>query len=216
MDGNASWARANGKDQFDGYLNGMRNLVKVALLCDKFGVKYATFYAFSTENWKRPKKWVVEFMNLAMSFYENDQSINELKQAGAKLILLGDITRLEPKMQKILLNLIEETKDNTGVNVCLAISYGGRDDIVRACGKIIEQNKEITEESISENLDTAGIPDPDVVVRSSGKYRLSNFLLWQSSYSELCFTDVFWPDFSENNLEKVITEFRRRKRTYGK
>jgi undecaprenyl diphosphate synthase len=216
MDGNSSWAAANGVRQLDGYLSGMRNLVRIAVLCGKFDIKYATFYAFSTENWERPSKWIMEFMNLAMSFYENDSSIGDLKRAGAKLILLGDITRLELKMQKILLGLVEETRDNPGITVCLAINYGGRDEIVRACRKIVEQNGEITEENIGRNLDSSGIPDPDIIVRSSGKRRLSNFLLWQSSYSELYFTNVLWPDFSEYNLREVITEFGVRERTYGK
>jgi undecaprenyl diphosphate synthase len=216
MDGNASWAAANGRGQLDGYLRGMRNLIKIALLCKKFGMKYATFYAFSTENWQRPQKWIIEFMNLAMSFYETDPSINDLKKEGAKLILLGDLARLDSKMQRTLRNLEEETKFNTGINVCLAISYGGRDEIVRACRKIVDRGDVITEERITMNLDTSGVPDPDIIVRSSGKCRLSNFLLWQSSYSELYFADVFWPDFAESDLEKAIAEFKVRKRTYGK
>lgn len=216
MDGNSSWARNTGVSQLDGYLEGMRNLSRIALECQKIGIKRATFYAFSTENWNRPRAWVRSFMNLAKKFYNEDPSIEQLKNASIKLELIGNIDKLDEEFQKNLLELVEQTRNNKGTEVCLAISYGGRDEIVRACHRILSENMEITEETISSHLDTGVVPDPDMIVRTSGKQRLSNFLLWQSSYSELFFTEVYWPEFSSADLKKVIEDFDRRTRTYGK
>jgi undecaprenyl diphosphate synthase len=216
MDGNLSWAKKNKLDMMEGYSAGMRNFVNVILFCKNFGIKYTTFYAFSTENWNRSKSWITSFMNLTMSFYENDPCIKILGEAKIKLVLLGNIAKLDKKMQKILNDLVENTKNNKCINVCLAISYGAKDEIVRACQKISENNLDITEENINKHLDTKGIPDPDIIIRTSGKQRLSNFLLWQASYSELYFTNTLWPDFGKEELQDILIDYGKRERTYGK
>ena len=216
MDGNSSWAALNNRPKMEGYLKGMQNMSKTILNVKDFGIKYATFYAFSTENWNRPKSWISEFMSLALNFLRNDPSIKDLLNANAKLKIIGDKTKLSQEIQDILNEYEEKTKDNTDIVVQLAISYGARDEIVRTINKISKLGLEASEENISNNLDTAGIPDPDMIVRTSGKQRLSNFLLWQAAYSEFYFSQLFWPEFDKTELQKVINEFANRKRTYGK
>ena len=216
MDGNSSWAILNNRPKMDGYLKGMQNMSKTILNVKDLGIKYATFYAFSSENWNRPKSWVSEFMRLALNFFRNDPSIKAVLDAKAKLKVIGDKTKLSQEIQDILNEYEEKTKDNTDIVVQLAISYGARDEIVRAINKISKLGLKPSEENISNNLDTAGIPDPDMIVRTSGKQRLSNFLLWQAAYSEFYFSDLLWPDFDKIELQKAINEFSNRKRTYGK
>jgi undecaprenyl diphosphate synthase len=215
MDGNSSWALSKGVFQFDGYLCGMKNISKIVFECIKNEVKYATFFAFSTENWNRTEHWISSFMLLSKNFFKNDPSIDQMKNAGVRLNLIGDITRLDNDLQEILLKAVADTKDNNKIDVYLALNYGGHDEIVRASRKIAAKKLEITEKTIKEHLDTAGIPDPDMIIRTGGEQRLSNFLLWQSSYSELYFTRVFWPDFDEFELQKAIDDFYMRERKYG-
>lgn len=215
MDGNSSWASSRGVSQFDGYLCGMKNISRIVFACIKNEVRYVTFYAFSTENWNRPEHWINRFMTLSKNFFKNDPSIDQMKNAGVRLNLIGDATMLDNDLQEILFKAVADTKDNDKMDVCLALSYGGRNEIIRALRKITAKKLEITEKTIEEHLDTAGIPDPDMIVRTSGKQRLSNFLLWQSSYSELYFTHVFWPDFDEFELQKAIDDFYMRERKYG-
>lgn len=216
MDGNSSWAKLNKKPQIDGYRFGMRNLSDIAVKCKELGIEYVSFYAFSSENWERPASWIKEFMNLAKFFIQNDSSLKKLEKEQAKLILLGNIDKLDPDLRKLFENLVEKSKNNNGIKICLAISYGGRDEIVRACKKLASFGAEITEQAISENLDTSGIPDPDLLIRTSGNQRLSNFFLWQLSYSELYFSKKYWPDFDENELKVAIDDFYLRERKYGK
>ncbi len=216
MDGNSSWATLNNCPKMEGYLKGMQNMSKIILELKNSSIKYATFYAFSSENWNRPKSWVAEFMRLALNFFRNDPSIKAVLNANARLKVIGDKTKLSQEIQDILMEYEEKTKDNTDIIVQLAISYGARDEIIRCLKKISELGLDISEEVISYNLDTAGIPDPDMIIRTSGKQRLSNFLLWQSAYSEFYFSDLLWPDFSKTELQKAIKEFSNRKRTYGK
>ncbi|MBQ9335125.1 MAG: di-trans,poly-cis-decaprenylcistransferase [Alphaproteobacteria bacterium] len=216
MDGNSTWAKRNNKSVMDGYLAGMRTMAQTILDAKELGVRYATFYAFSTENWKRPQMWVSDFMSLAMRFFRNDPSVTTVLNAGAKLKVIGDITKLSQELQDILNKYMKETASNTGITVQIAISYGARDEIVRAMKRMSEQNIEFSVDNISQNLDTAGIPDPDLIIRTSSKQRLSNFLLWQASYSELYFSDILWPDFNKSELEKALDEYSRRERTYGK
>ncbi len=216
MDGNSSWATLNNRPKMEGYLKGMQNMSKVILELKNLSIKYATFYAFSSENWNRPKSWVSEFMKLALSFFRNDPSIKIIRNANAKLKIIGDKTKLSQEIQDILTEHEEKTKDNTDIIVQLAISYGARDEIVRCLRNISKLGLDISEENISSNLDTAGIPDPDMIIRTSGKQRLSNFLLWQATYSEFYFSDLLWPDFDKTELQKAINEFQKRKRTYGK
>jgi undecaprenyl diphosphate synthase len=215
MDGNSSWARCNGKPIMDGYLRGMRTMADTIINAKNLNVHYVTFYAFSSENWKRPEHWVIDFMNLAMRFLKNDDSIQRILDIGAKLKVIGDKSKLTADFQKIIEENEEKTKNNDGITVQLAINYGARDEIVRAVRRMAKFNIDFNEESISNNLDTVGIPDPQLIIRTSGKKRLSNFLLWQISYSELYFPSVLWPDFDKIELEKAIDEFSKRHRTYG-
>lgn len=216
MDGNSTWAKENNKPVMDGYLAGMRTMAQTILDAKELGVKYVTFYAFSMENWGRPQKWVSDFMALALRFFKNDKSIKEVLQAGAKLKVIGDITRLSQEVQNILNEYIERTKNHSDITVQIAISYGARDEIVRTVQKMQEQGIDFTVDNISNNLDTAGVPDPDLIIRTSSKQRLSNFLLWQCSYSELYFSNLLWGDFNKAELKKAIDEYSKRERTYGK
>ncbi len=216
MDGNSTWAKEQHKSVMDGYLTGMRTMAQTILDAQALGVEYTTFYAFSMENWERPAKWVSDFMALVMRFFKNDASIEKVLNAGAKLKVIGDTPRLSQEFQDILQKYTEETANNTGITVQIAISYSARDEIVRAVKKMSENNIEFTIENVSNNLDTAGGPDPDLIIRTSSKQRLSNFLLWQCSYSELYFSDILWPDFNKSELEKAIAEYSKRERTYGK
>lgn len=211
MDGNSTWAKNNNKNSKDGYIAGMNTLIDIALLCEARKIKYATFYAFSTENWLRPKNWLDSFFGTAFEFLNNDAMMQRINHM--KLVLIGDINRLDSRLRNKLYDLVEQSKHNTGMLVCLAISYGGRDEIVRACKKI---TGEITEDAISQNLDTAGLPDPDLIIRTKSAKRMSNFLLWQSAYSELFFADMLWPDFNEQDLDIAIADYNERKRTYGR
>lgn len=212
MDGNSTWARNKGLDILDGYLAGMRNLAN--LICN-ITVPFATFYAFSTENWGRPKKWIDSFMNLAINFLESDPLIQKVLDAKIKLKAIGDRSRLPVSLQEIIIKYENLTKDNKGTVMQLAMSYGARDEIVRAVKKIKDTDVDITEENLSRCLDTSGIPDPDLVIRTSGKKRLSNFLLWQVAYSEFYSTDTLWPDFSLDDYNNAIADFENRHRTFG-
>ena len=216
MDGNSSWASVNNVPQMNGYLKGMQNMAQIILAAKDLGIEYTTFYAFSSENWNRPKVWVSAFMKLALAFFRNDPAIQTLLNAKARLKVIGDKSKLSKEIQDILNEYEEKTKHNTAINVQLAISYGARDEIVRAAKRVIDAGLALSEETISNNLDTSGIPDPDMIIRTSGKQRLSNFLLWQASYSEFYFSKLLWPDFNKSELQNAINEFHKRKRTYGK
>ncbi len=216
MDGNATWATVHNCSQIEGYREGMKNLVRISKACRDFHIKYITFYAFSTENWKRPEEWIQSFMNLAVEFFETDPSVEELINSDAKLTLIGDVTKLDERLQKILIGLVEKTQNHNGINVCVAVSYGSRDEIVRAVEKMRLNNIPITEQNISASLDTKDFPDPDMIIRTSGKQRLSNFLLWQASYSELYFSEALWPDFGPGDLKLAMDDYYKRMRTYGK
>jgi undecaprenyl diphosphate synthase len=216
MDGNSTWAKKNNKAIMDGYLEGMRTMTNVIPLAKNLGLKYVTFYAFSSENWGRPKKWLFNFMKLITKFLNGNDMITKALEANARVNVIGDLSKLSAEFQNILKEYVAKTIDNQGMTIQLAINYGGRDEIVRAARKVSKLGLEFTEENISDNLDTGGIPDPELIIRTSGKQRISNFLLWQASYSEFYFSDVLWPDFGELELQNAINEFLSRKRTYGK
>ena len=215
MDGNSSWAKHNGKPAMEGYLRGLKTLSNMIIDCNDLGIKYMTCYAFSSENWKRPSDWVLEFMNLIKWFFKNDESIKRALGVSPKINFIGNTSKLDKEFQSIIKEYEEKTKNNTGIVVNLAVSYGGRDEIVRTVKKMLDQGIEITEENISNNLDTAGCPDPDLLIRTSNKYRLSNFLPWQLSYTEFYFSTLFWPEFDKEELNKAIAEFSKRNRTFG-
>ena len=220
MDGNRRWARKMGKEVSEGHKAGADNLEKIARFCNKIGVKILTVYAFSTENWKRSESEVSALMLLLKNYLK--KFAKNANKENIKIEVLGDIQRLDNGLKKSINDAIEKTKNNTGLIVNVALNYGGRDEITNAVKKIALkiQNKEITvedinEKIISENLYTENQPDPDLLIRTSGEIRTSNFLPWQLVYSEFYFTDVYWPDFGEKDLMEAIHTFNKRNRKFG-
>jgi len=220
MDGNRRWARVQGKPASFGHKAGAKTLENIVRYANKIGLKYITVYAFSTENWKRTEEEVKALMLLLQSYL--DDYSKRADSENIKVKVLGDITALSQGMQKSIINCMERTKNNTGITFNIALNYGGRDEIVRAVKKIaqkVEDKKlkveDINEDMISQNLYTAGEPDPDLVIRTSGEIRLSNFLPWQVVYSEFLFVDKNWPDFSEADLNEAIIEYQKRTRKFG-
>jgi undecaprenyl diphosphate synthase len=216
VDGNSTWAKENKVSRIDGYKAGMDAVANTIMAASRIGIKFVTFYVFSSENWLRSAEWVKEFMGLAKKFFKTDEKIQRILTGGTRLKIIGDIAKLDREFQAILIDHVAKTASNKGIIVQLAVSYGGRDEIARTARKIAELGLDFTEETFSQNLDTAGIPDPQLIVRTGRKQRLSNFLLWQASYSELYFPNILWPDFDETQLQMAIEEFHKRERTYGK
>ncbi len=216
MDGNSTWAKIQNKPVLDGYLAGMRKLANIICYLNNINIPYVTCYAFSSENWLRPKAWIDSFMNLAIKFLEKDPLIQTVIDANIKLKIIGNKSKLPNRLQEIIEYYENITRNNKGTLMQLAMSYGGRDEIVRAVQRVINSKLEINENNINNNLDTSGVPDPDLIIRTSSKKRLSNFLLWQASYSEFYSSDLLWPDFNEEALHKAINDFNNRTRTYGK
>ena len=220
MDGNRRWARKQGKSASYGHKEGAKTLENIVRYANKIGLQYITVYAFSTENWKRAEEEVKALMMLLQSYL--DDYSKRADTENIKVKILGDISALSEGMQKSIKKCMERTKDNTGVTFNIALNYGGRDEILKAVKQIarkVKENKiepeDITEEMISKNLYTKDEPDPDLVIRTSGELRLSNFLPWQSVYSELLFIDKNWPDFSEEDLDNAIIEYQKRTRKFG-
>ena len=220
MDGNRRWARQKGLDIKQGHKEGAKTLEKIVRYANKIGLEYITVYAFSTENWKRTQDEVGALM-LLLQNYLDDYS-KRADTENIKVKVLGDITALSNGMQKSIQKCMERTKDNTGVTFNIALNYGGRDEIVKAVRKIAQDVKDgnlkiedINEETISNSLYTAGQPDPDLLIRTSGEIRTSNFLPWQIVYSEFVFTDKNWPDFEEKDLDEAIEIYQRRNRKFG-
>jgi len=221
MDGNGRWAKSKGNMRSYGHKAGVDSVRDITEACAQIGVKYLTLYAFSTENWGRPKIEVNALMRLlANSLRKEADNLNE---NNIKLETIGQIDRFPRKCQRELREVIELTKDNDRLQLCLALSYSGRWDITEAVKKIAHQVKDgtinpedIDDEMIGGHLSTADIPDPDLIIRTSGEYRLSNFLLWQLAYSELYITETYWPDFRRNELYKAIQSFQQRERRFGK
>ena len=220
MDGNRRWARAQGKPASFGHKAGAKTLEKIVRYANKIGLEYITVYAFSTENWKRTEEEVKALMMLLQSYL--DDYSKRADSENIKVNILGDITALSQRMQKSIENCMKRTKNNTGVTFNIALNYGGRDEIIRAVKRIAEQAQnnqikidDINEKMISDNLYTADQPDPDLVIRTSGEIRLSNFLSWQVAYSELLFIEKNWPDFTEQDLDDAIMEYQKRTRKFG-
>lgn len=222
MDGNRRWARLKNKSSIFGHRQGVKSLKKTIETADKFGIKYLTVYAFSTENWGRKKEEVEFLMSLLKETVQNE--LQELHENNVKVRIIGDLNSLSNDLKGVLAGLEHLTSENTGLNLQIAINYGSRNEITNAVMRIYEDIKtgkisgseEITDELISRYLYTAGIPDPDLLVRTGGEQRLSNYLLWQSAYTEIYVTDTFWPDFDETALEKAVQVFAGRSRRYGK
>lgn len=220
MDGNRRWAKAQGKPASFGHKEGAKTLEKIVRYANKIGLEYITVYAFSTENWKRAEEEVSALM-LLLQNYLDDYS-KRADTENIKIKILGDITVLSEGMQKSIKKCIERTKENTGITFNIALNYGGRDEIIKAVKQIARRVKEneikiedITEEMMSNNLYTKGEPDPDLLIRTSGELRLSNFLPWQLVYTEFLFIDKNWPEFEEEDLDKAIIEYQKRTRKFG-
>ena len=216
MDGNGRWAIDKGMDRLLGHKEGAKSAKKIIEVCSDLKIKYLTLYAFSTENWNRPQYEVDSLMSLLSSMLENE--IKELERNNIVFSVVGRIEDLPTSVQKIISEAIDRTKNNTGLILSLALSYGGRQEIIDAINKIILSKKSeiIDEEIVKNNLYCPEIPDPDLIIRTAGEYRLSNFLLWQSAYAELFVSDKNWPDFKEKDLIKALKDFENRDRTFGK
>ena len=220
MDGNQRWAVANNKSVSEGHRRGAETLKNVIRGAAELGVKYLTVYAFSTENWDRPDDEVSGLMEILQ--YHLLNSVDEINENGVRLKFIGDRSKLDPELLPLLDEALRQTKDNKTITLVIAFNYGGRSEIVRAVKKLAKEvladkvsPEDVTEAFFEEYLDTRGIPDPDIFIRPAGEKRISNFLLWQSAYTEFIFTDVMWPDFSKEHLQKAIQEFGERNRRYG-
>ena len=217
MDGNRRWAKEKNLPSAMGHKKGVDALKTTLRACKDFGIKYLTVYAFSTENWKRKKEEVDFLMELLAITLTNE--LAEMHSEGVVISFIGDISKLSNKLQKILANSVETTKNNTGVHLQIAFNYGARDEIVHAVKSIVGKgvkSEDITEEMISENLYTKNIPDPDLLIRTGGEKRISNYLLWQIAYSEILVTDEYWPEFGRDSLAEAVEEFKNRQRRFGK
>jgi undecaprenyl diphosphate synthase len=220
MDGNGRWAKKRGLPRTMGHAQGAKVVEQILEDADHMGIRYLTVYAFSTENWTRPGTEVKALMNLLRTYMKT--SLAKCAKNNVRIRVIGDKSRLDPDLQDSIRTLEEATKNNTGIGFQIAINYGSRDEIARAVRKIAQKTaagelrpEDITEETISDALDTAGIPDPDLLIRTCGEERLSNFLMWQLSYSEMYFTDTAWPDFTKEELEKAVDAYNHRERRFG-
>ncbi len=221
MDGNGRWAKKRGLPRILGHRQGVKAVKKVVRIAGEIGVKYLTLYTFSTENWKRPKREISAIMKLLGETTRRE--LAELLENNVRLIATGDIGKLPEKRRDILLDAINKTMNNTGLVLNLALNYSGRTEIIEAVRGIVRDivDGRISPDSIDDAmfagyLQTNGLPDPDLLIRTSGEMRISNFLIWQTSYTELYVTDVLWPDFNENDFLLAIREFQKRERRFGK
>jgi undecaprenyl diphosphate synthase len=216
MDGNGRWAKTKGAARIFGHRNAIKAVREVTETCAEIGIQYLTLYAFSTENWNRPKIEVQALMALLVSTIKNE--IKTLMDNNVKLEAIGDISKLPKEARGNLEEAKLKTRENTGLTLILALNYSGRWDITQAVKRIIEDQseEEVTNELVDKFLSTAGIPDPELLIRTSGEMRISNFLLWQMAYTELFFTDVLWPDFRKEHLNEAILAYQRRERRFGK
>lgn len=220
MDGNGRWARRRGLPRVAGHHAGMTTVREIIRACDDFGIECLTLYAFSTENWKRPEKEVEYLMRLPEQFFRTE--IDELVARGVRVRFIGDTSKLPAYTQETVRSSLLRTQHNAGMIVNFALNYGGRWDVLTAvqaiAGRVAEGEilpADIDEELITETLSTGALRDPDLIIRTSGEIRLSNFLIWQAAYAELWFTDLYWPDFSRETLGEAIKDFAGRKRRYG-
>ncbi len=214
MDGNGRWAEARGKKRSFGHKHGSDNVDRIASYAFERGIKVVSLYAFSTENWQRPQEEVDELMRLLSVYFK--RFLTKFVKNKIKVKIMGDMSALTPKLQQEINDILEKTKDYDGGVLCLGINYGGRQEIVNAVNTLIKNGQPVTVENLSNNLYTSELGEPDLIIRTGGEYRLSNFMLFQGAYSELYFTDVLWPDFDEKELEKAIESFSGRTRRFGK
>ena len=215
MDGNGRWAKNRGLPRTAGHIQGAKTFKKCVGYCRDMGVECVTFYAFSTENWKRPKAEVDAIMKLFSQYLDDAMKMTE---EDAKFVFLGDPEPLSDELKKKIRIVTDASAENKGIVCCIAINYGGRDDIVHAVRSIMNDNisaDEVDEALISERLYTKNLPEVDLIIRPSGEQRLSNFLIWQAAYAEYVFMDVLWPDFGKSDLEEAVAEYSRRNRRFG-
>jgi len=220
MDGNGRWAKQHALGRIMGHQKGVEAVRKTVRLCREIGIQYLTLYAFSVENWLRPDQEVAALMQILRQYLRSE--LAEMMENDIRLHAIGDIDGLQAPVRKLLAETMARTAGNRGMVLNLALSYGGQDEIIRAVRRIAEDVREgtlaaedITRESFAAYLYTAGIPDPDLLIRTSGEFRISNFLLWQSAYTEFYFTGVLWPDFDKKDLFAAIADYQRRERRYG-
>ncbi len=221
MDGNGRWAKKNGLIRAMGHKVGVESVQNIVKASSQLGIKVLTLYAFSSENWQRPAPEIKILMTLLQTYLRKE--LANLIQNNIRLICIGQREKLPPEILKVLEDTIAQTANNTGMTLSLALSYGSRDEIVRSVRAIVDEclnghikPEEITEQTINDHLYTAGIPDPDLIIRTSGESRLSNFLLWQASYAEIYITETPWPKFRRDNLIKAIANYQKRQRRFGK
>lgn len=221
MDGNGRWAKSKGNVRIYGHKVGVDSVRDIVEVCAQLGVKHLTLYAFSTENWNRPEAEVGALMQILIQSLRREAK--RLNKNNIRLTTIGQTDRFSDSIKKALNEAMDLTKDNNRMQLCLALSYSGRWDIVQAVKKIAQkaaegqlQSEQINDDLISNHLVTASIPDPDLIIRTSGEFRISNFLLWQLAYSELYITDTFWPDFRRDELYKAIESYQKRERRFGK
>jgi undecaprenyl diphosphate synthase len=221
MDGNGRWAKSQGQHRLFGHAEGVLSVKEIIKTAREIGVQYLTMYAFSTENWNRPAEEVAGLMDLLVQAITNET--DEMHENGVRLMTIGDISALPESCVVSLNEATHKTRENTNLTLVLALNYSARSEITNACQTLAEEVKngviavnQITEDSISEKLNTSGIPDPELLIRTSGECRISNFLLWQLSYTELYFTPVYWPDFRKEEFLKAISAYQQRERRFGK
>lgn len=221
MDGNGRWAKKRFLPRTFGHKAGVETIREIVKECSHLGIEYLTLYAFSTENWKRPPEEVRALMNLLVEYLRKE--VQELHENNVRIKMIGDINALPKTEQEELRLAMEKTKDNKGVTMSLSLSYGSRSDIRQAVAKMVQEaaagllrEEEIDEETLRKYLSTHFLPDPDLIIRPSGEYRLSNFLMWEAAYSEFWFSDVYWPDFTKEDLHQAIYDFQQRDRRFGK
>ncbi len=215
MDGNGRRAKKRSLPRSAGHVAGAKTFKNIARYCNKIGLEYLTVYAFSTENWKRPKEEVQGIMNLLRDYLKDAENF---KDENIKVKFIGNLEPLDEDIKELIRKDEDGSKDATGLKLNIAINYGGKDEIVRAVRDIVEKGipaVDITEQTVSDHLYTANMPDPDFIIRPSGEYRLSNYLIWQSAYAEYWFSDVLWPDFTPKHLEQAIDEYNHRNRRFG-
>ena len=220
MDGNGRWATERGKDRSFGHQAGVETVRRITSECTRLGVKYLTLYTFSTENWNRPEAEVSALMGLVLANLEDEI----FQKNNVRFRVIGDVKRLPVEVQQKLRETEEHTKGNTAMTMVVALSYSSRWEITQAVKNIIEEQKnsadfsvdDITEKMLSEHMQTSFMPDPDLLIRTGGELRISNYLLWQIAYSELYFCDTYWPDFKEEDLHKAIADYQNRQRRFGK
>ena len=219
MDGNGRWATERGKPRSNGHQAGVETVRRITSECTRLGVKYLTLYTFSTENWNRPETEIAALMGLVLSSLEDEIFMKN----NVRFKVIGDIERLPAEVQRKLQETIDHTANNTAMTMVVALSYSSRWEITKAMKDIAKKAldgqlsvDDITEDTVSQSLTTASIPDPDLLIRTGGELRISNYLLWQIAYSELYFCDTFWPDFNEADLHKAIADYQHRQRRFGK